>query len=282
MAKHQLLVAALVLGAPTAASAAIYNLHLGGMCSQGWTDGKGSSQMGSWSSETAINVAIDQRDSVSNAAWRLKSYLDYYCVGSNTCYIYNYSAGDAVLNYLYANTTSNWNIGYAITTGGAGGGSRLAGDIAGALTCSLANNLTHSSVRGLYNHNDTNGETVYRLGGHKSMWESTVACVAGTTLSVLTLGLVSSHCMTESKDDGAVAYHSSGAYTTAGDFSDFWNSGSHWGSGYHKSYWSPSTSYDEGEDLNHYEIKGLGICLDGGISGVSGYSACMSWANNSH
>jgi hypothetical protein len=264
------------------ARATIYNLHVGGMCSTNFNDGKGGTGIGNWANEEEINVYIDQRGSVSSAASSFKtSYLDVYCVGSNWCYIYNYSAGDVVLGYLFANYGNIWNIGYTVTSGGAGGGSNLAGDIAGTLTCSYANSLTESSARGLYNHSDTNSTTVYRLGGYKNLLESSAACAAGSALNFLTLGLVSTHCLSSGADkDGAVEYHSAAGYTNTNDYTDFWNQGTHWTG--HASYFTPSTSYDEGDNLNHYELKRYGVCMDGGISGQSGWSACVAWADAQH
>jgi hypothetical protein len=270
---------------PGIARATVYNLHLGGMCSTHFNDGKGGSGIGTWSGETSINAYVDQRSTVSSAANSFKtSYLDVYCGAGNTCYIYNYSAGDNVMGYLFANYGDIWNIGYVYTTGGAGGGSALSGDIASTLTCSFANQLTESSARGMYNHNDTNAKTVYREAGEKTMLASSGACAAGSVLNFLTLGLVSTHCLSGS-NDGAVEYGSAGAYVdnmnpgsyANYDHSDMWSEGSHWTG--HISVWTPSTSYDEGEYLNHYELKRYAVCRDGGITGTSGYSACLSWAD---
>ena len=104
--------------------------------------------------------------------------------------------------------------------------------------------------------------------------------MVGTALSWLSFGLVGTHCLS-GKNDGAVEYHSSGAYSTVGQYADFWNSGSHWGSGYHVSYIAP-TGADEGFNLNHYEVKSLGVCLEGGIPGKSGAAACTAYAESTH
>jgi hypothetical protein len=273
-----ILVAAVAV--PCAASAGVYNLHMGGVCSHNWREGKGVGVFGAWSGQTAVDVQIDMTGSIPSAAAQLEPYLDSYCTGANSCFIYTFSAGDAVLGYLLANRSTNWNIGFALVVGGAGGGSRLAGDIAALLGCNLANDLTESHVRNLYNHNDTEGETIYRIGGRKELTESRVACVVGTALSWLSFGLVGTHCLS-GKNDGAVEYHSSGGYSTAGQYADFWDSGSHWGSGFVRSYIAPSSA-DEGRNLNHSELKSLGVCLEGGIPNVSGLAACTQYAEATH
>jgi hypothetical protein len=271
---------AMAVAAPRVASAAIYNLHLGGVCSHGWTDGKGTDAFGRWSGETTIDVVVDMKDSIPAAAARLEPYFNQYCSGADTCFVYTYSAGDAVVGYLFANRATNWNVGFVNVVAGAGGGSRLAGDIAALLGCPLANDLTESNVRNAYNHNDTNAEMVYRLGGYKELFESRIACVTGSALNWLSFGLVDHHCLS-GKNDGAVEYHSAGGYSTAGVYADFWNSGSHWAPGYSQSYLAPSGS-DEGRGLNHYELKALGICLEGGIAGFAGLAQCTTFANGTH
>ena len=60
--------------------------------------------------------------------------------------------------------------------------------------CDYAGHLGVSEVRNAYNHNDTNGETVYHIGGYDGWWYT----------SWLLPGEV----------DGAVAYHSAGANTS--------------------------------------------------------------------
>jgi len=268
------------VASPKLASAAVYDLHVAGVCSQSWTDGKGSAAIGAWANETSVDVKIDLRGSISQAAASLAGYLDQYCGDGNLCHVYAYSAGEAVLGYLLANTTSTWNLAAVYVGGGAAGGSRLAGDIAAALTCSLASQLTESGVRAAYNHNVTGGVTMYRLGGRDELAETAAACVAGTILKWITFGFVNDHCL-QGKNDGVVEYHSSAAYSTAGVYADFWDSGSHWGSGYQRSYVTPSAA-DEGRPLNHYEIKVLPLCLEGGIAGVSGLDACVTWADSTH
>src|SRR4051794_8107032 len=96
-----LLVVATIL-APTVASATNVDIHVAGMCSTEWTGGGGGGYLGAFTGETSVNAAVDQRDSLSTAAANLKSILDSRCpaTGADTCYIYNYSAGDVILNYL--------------------------------------------------------------------------------------------------------------------------------------------------------------------------------------
>lgn len=263
------------------AHAADHVIQLGGMCSQNWLEGKGGGSLGAWSNVVEVSAAVDQRSSKTDARTDLVNVLNSYCTGNDWCWIFNYSGGDFLTGYTLDTSSSapNWNIHYVVTVGGAGGGSNLAGGIADLLTCDYSNELTESAARNAYNHNDTSGKAVYRLGGYKKLVESTAACVAGTTLSVLSFGLYNnSHCL-NGDHDGAVEYHSAGACTDTNDHTDMWNQCSHWTN--HYSWWTPG-SYDEGDNLNHYELKMFGVCMEGGVSGVSGYSACMSYADSKH
>src|SRR5262245_43929211 len=85
------------VASPRLASATGYDLHLAGVCSQGWTDGKGSAAFGAWANETSVDVKIDLRGSISQAAASLAGYLDQYCGAGNLCHVYAYSAGEVVL-----------------------------------------------------------------------------------------------------------------------------------------------------------------------------------------
>jgi hypothetical protein len=288
--------AATMMLAPLNAFAAAYMIHLSGMCSKDWTGssgltpgGAGSSSnggiknMGYFSGWTSLNAGVDQtQGSLSVASSQLKSILDTYCLGSNTCWIFNYSAGDLVLGYTFAHSAYSWNIQSVDTTGGAGGGSSLAGTIANAVACSFANNLTESAARNSYTHDyGYNGSTViYRAGGNKHMTISNVACVAGSVINFLSFGLVNGGTCLQSHNDGAVAYQSSGGYQSSGDYQYFWRSsdaaGSHWRS--NASFWTTGSN-DVGDNLNHYNMKGWLLCMQGGISGYSGYTSCFNWAS---
>ncbi len=281
---------------PMTAGATSYNIHLAGMCSKDWTGSSGLTPGGSGSSSNggikglanawaavSVNAVVDQtQGSLSVASSQLKSILDTYCTAPNNCYIYNYSAGDLVLGYTFAHSPTSWNVTSVRTAAGAAGGSTLAGTIASAVACSFASNLTESYARGSYTHDYgyNTGTSIYRTGGHKQMTISNVACVAGSIINFLSFGLISGGTCLQSHNDGAVAYHSSGGYQSVGDNQYFWRStdasGSHWRS--HLSYWVTGTG-DVGDNLNHYNEKGWLVCMDGGYSGLSGYTACNSWAS---
>jgi hypothetical protein len=279
---------------PWSAFAATYVIHLGGMCSKDFTGangltpgGAGSSSQGgtkmlanAWTG-TMVNAAVDQtQGSLSYASSQLSGILNSYCAGSNSCWIYNYSAGDLVLGYTLAHS-STYNILGIRTAAGAAGGSNLAGTIAKAVACPFAGNLTESYARSSYTHDwgYNTGTTTYRTGGHKQMTISNVACVVGSVINALSFGLISGGTCLESHNDGAVAYQSSGGYENTGDYQNFWlssdPSGSHWYA--HASYWVTGSS-DVGDNLNHFNEKGWLICMDGGYSGYSGYTACFNWA----
>jgi hypothetical protein len=286
---------AAVLLMSTTAFANTYIIHLSGMCSKDWTGGSGLTPGGPGSSSnggikglanawagTMINAQVDQtQGSLSVASSQLVGILNTYCTGSNSCWIYNYSAGDLVLGYTFAHSATSWNVTSVRTAAGAAGGSNLAGTIASAVACSFANNLTESASRNAYTHDwgYNTGTTIYRTGGHKQMTISNVACVVGSVINFLSFGLVSGGTCLESHNDGAVAYQSSGGYQNTGDYQNFWlssdPSGSHWYS--HASYWVTGSN-DVGDNLNHYNEKGWLICMDGGFSGLSGYTNCFNWA----
>jgi len=185
-----------------------YILHLNGMCSTKWVDSS-SSRLAVKSGYVSIDCQVDNRTTISYSASQFKSnYLDVYCKGSNWCYIVNYSAGDVIMGYINANYDPQWNIAYVYTTAGAGGGSEIAWkNISSLFTCQLANNLGVSTVRNMYNHNDTNGITIYHIGGYK--------------------GIIISSAILPGEDDGAVAYHSSGACVNSGSYNNLCNC-THW------------------------------------------------------
>ena len=279
------------------AFATTYIIHLSGMCSKDWSGssgltpgGSGSSSNGgvksfanNWAGTVNVNAQVDQtQGSLSVASSQLVNILNTYCTGSNSCWIYNYSAGDLVLGYTFAHSPTSWNVTSVRTAAGAAGGSNLAGTIAKAVACPFAGNLTESAARGAYTHDwgYNTGTTIYRTGGNKQMTISNVACVAGSAINFLSFGLISGGTCLQSHNDGAVAYQSSGAYQSTGDYGNFWlssdPSGSHWYS--HASYWVTGSN-DVGDYLNHYNEKGWLICNDGGYYGLSGWSQCQSWAS---
>lgn len=203
-----------------------YILHVGGMCSQGWND-----RYANKAGYTAIDVKAVQTNhsGLSDASHTLGIYLDQCCTGSNLCYVLNYSGGDAVMGHRFANSSTNWNVHWVGTSAGAAGGSELSGNDAAEAwgPCDYANHLGTSEVRNAYNHNDTNAETVYHIGGYDGWWYSSWALPG--------------------EDDGAVAYHSAGAITSTVSTSNLCT-GPKWTN--HVIAWTCG-----GYDLDHYEMK---------------------------
>ncbi len=203
-----------------------YVLHLGGMCSQGWNDA-----MASASGYTSIDVKAVQTNhsGLSDSSHALGIYLDQCCTGSNLCYVLNYSGGDAVMGHRLANTSTSYNVNWVGTSAGAGGGSALSGNFLADIfgPCDYAGHLGRSEVRNAYNHNDTNGETVYHIGGHDGWWYTS--------------------WLLPGEDDGAVAYHSAGAVTYVTGTSSMCKSPK-WTN--HHAAWTCS-GYNE----DHYEMK---------------------------
>ncbi|MCP4129676.1 MAG: hypothetical protein GY754_01550 [bacterium] len=215
------------------AAADTYYLHLAGNCSSNWGD-----TLGSWSNSTSINCQVNMNNSISQASGELEDYLDQYCTGDDWCYIMNYSAGDAVLGYTLANAAVQYNIVYAATAAGAGGGSDIAfsNTMASYFTCDLAADLDPTTVRNMYNHNDTNSATIYRIGGYDGWWYTS--------------------WLLPGEDDGIIAYHSAGASTGTGSYNNLCGF-SRWTN--HQIAYTCG-----GYNLDHYEIKTKFVDLLGG------------------
>ena len=180
---------------PPPAQGSNYFLHIGGMCSNGFV-GNNAPRMANISGFTSVDVLTSQNagNGTQTASSDLVGYLNQYCTGNNTCKIMNYSNGDNVIGYTFANSSTNWNIEYVTSTAGAGGGSEISIDswiAEGIGGCELARHLGVSETRNLYNHYDT-PVTTYHIAG-------------------LSGGLQS--FMLPGEDDGAVAFHSAGAFT---------------------------------------------------------------------
>jgi hypothetical protein len=203
-----------------------YILHVGGMCSQGWSD-----RLSNAAGFTSVNVKAVQTNhaGLSQSSATLGKYLDQCCGGTNACYVINYSGGDNVMGHRFANSSTNWNIYWVGTSGGAAGGSELSGNFLADIfgPCDYAGHLGTSESRNSYNHNDTNGKTVYHIGGYDGWWYSS-AFLPG-------------------EDDGAVAFHSAGARTTTTSTSNMCSTPK-WTN--HVAAWTCS-----GYNLDHYEIQ---------------------------
>jgi len=232
---------------PAVADAAVFDIHVGGICSTNFTAGKGGGYLGSWAGETSIDAPVDQQNSMATATANLASTLDAYCpsTGQNTCYIYTYSNGGAVISRTFALfETARWRVGYVVASASNEGGSELGGtgwigEIFGG--CYLAGQIGPSSHRNGWNHHDTNGVTIGMIGGNG--W----------------LAPFAQHSVLPGNDDGAVAYHSAGGYASTGSYSTLCGSGRYTG---RQTWWSCGYG-----DLDHYEMKMKGICNDGGASG---------------
>jgi hypothetical protein len=239
------LAAALVISAiPVAASAAVYDIHLGGMCSTQFSGGKGGGYLGSWPGETSVEAYVDQRDSMATATVQLAATFDAYCTGNNLCYVYTYSNGGAVVSRTLSLYDTAWNIGYVVNSASNEGGSEIGGtgwmgEIFGG--CYLAGHIGPSNHRSGWNHHDTNGKIIGQIGGNG--W----------------LAPYAQHAVLPGHDDGAVAMHSAGGYASSGSYSSTCSSGK-WTN--HQAWWSC-----EYGSLDHIELKMKGVCNDGGASG---------------
>ncbi|HMC16797.1 MAG TPA: hypothetical protein VKI18_14260 [Albitalea sp.] len=168
-----------------------------------------------------VNAGINKRSvnwdgygRISEQNYRIRDALDCYCTGDNWCYIAAYSAGDPMIGYaldLYGgsrrsrkNAVPNasgqctntdgrkqigWNIKWVDVAAGAAGGTELADAGAWATSEPLVSDLKTSTVRAMYDHNNTRDRMFFMYAGAK-----------GSSYSWLLPG----------QDDDVVAYHSSG------------------------------------------------------------------------
>jgi hypothetical protein len=159
------------------------------------------------------------RISVTNG--RIRDALDCFCTGPNFCYVAVHSAGALQIGYamaLFGSSTRNkknavanssgvcgnsggtqvgWNISWIDVASGAAGGSELANVGEFASSEPLTTDLKTGAARSLYNHNTTQGRTLYMFAGAR-----------GTFYSGILPG----------QDDEAVAYHSTGGLASTGSF----------------------------------------------------------------
>lgn len=200
-------------------------LHVGGMCSAKWdyaNDPDALANVGGISNAVSVDVLAIQTDSSGTevAAKTLGRYMDACCTDSNSCIVYNYSNGDNVVGYALdqlasvtevctgkgknrvCETDLAWNLLEVRTSAGNGGGSELSswGSLADLFGCDLSSQIDPSQVRSLYDHNNTQGVPVYHMGGFLDQ-------TSGSDNITLDAGwwFLPWH------NDGAVAYHSSGA-----------------------------------------------------------------------
>ncbi len=209
----------LVAGAvPPAACATDYSLWIKGRGAAGAVGNYDDfSYWGPASSAAGINkkaVNWDGYNSIASQNGAVRAALDSFCTGPNWCYIAAYSAGDPMIGYALANfgrstrevknaapaaggqcgnaggTQTGWNIKWVRVAAGAAGGSEVSD--AGSWTTGepLVRDLRTTTVRAMYNHNETAGLWFYMYAGARN-------------------GLGS--FLLPGEDDGVVAYHSAGA-----------------------------------------------------------------------
>ncbi|HRI67222.1 MAG TPA: hypothetical protein PK156_23425 [Polyangium sp.] len=154
-------------------------------------------------------------DSIASTNGAIRNALDCFCTGSNWCYIAAHDAGDAQIGYVLSmygassrykkNATANssgvcgntdggtqtgWNIKWVRVAGGAAGGSELSDYGSWPSTEPLVKDLKTTTVRALYNHNNTASAWFYMYAGAAGIYNANI--------------LPGQH-------DEVVAYHSSGA-----------------------------------------------------------------------
>jgi hypothetical protein len=211
-------------------------------------------------------VNWDGTNTIASTNGAILNALDCYCTGGNFCYVAVHSAGDLQIGYALAlygsskrykknatpnsagvcgnsdgSTQTGWNIKWVAAASGASGGSELADLGSWAVSDPLTKDLVTTTARAMYNHNQTQGRTVYRFAG-----------ASGTLYSALLPG----------QDDEAVAYHSTGgvsgtAGAAFGNPADWFTNDLTMGTAACEGgavKWTNNTVYlrDDGEIYNHY------------------------------
>lgn len=211
-------------------------------------------------------VNWDGYNSIASQNGIVRNALDCFCTGQNWCYVATYSAGDPMMGYALANfggtarqvknatpnsagvcgsaggaTQTGWNIRWVRSAAGAAGGSELSD--AGRWTTGepLVHDMRTTTMRAMYNHNDTRGVWFYMYAGAK-----------GTAYSALLPG----------QDDEVVAYHSSGAVSGSAGRAycnprDWWCNDLTMGSQINEGGWPKWSNHyvwyrDDAEYFNHY------------------------------
>jgi len=187
-----------------AANATTYSLYIHGRT--GGVTGCGVTQPtpSGWSywgvTGTGINpipVNYDGTAHISVANPTVRAALDTYCTGSNACYVACHSAGCAHLGYAldHFGGGNRWNIIWADAAGSAEGGTELADYFSWASCDPLGSDIRTGTVRGMYNHNNLQGNLAFMFAGAK-----------GTAYSFALPG----------DDDQVVPFHSSGGMSSTG------------------------------------------------------------------
>ncbi len=228
-------------------------IHVGGMCSQRFSGGKGGGGLANFDDRVNVDAEVDQRDSMSVAVPQMRAVLDTYCTDDSWCNVYTYSNGGAVVSKtLSIYDSSRWNILWVLSAASNEGGSELSGSFTATLgdtlgiSCNISNNMSPSDHRAGWNHNDTGGTTFYLVGGYDEWWYT------GSFPDFFD-GMA---------NDGAVPYHSSAGmndtYFVSDD--DPWLC---YKPEYH--YENHSIAWAcKGQDADHNVMKNKGIELLGG------------------
>ena len=239
-----LLASALVLASFGTASATVYDIQMGGMCSTGFVGGSGNGRLGNWSryGDISIDAPVDQNNDMGTATAQFANVLNTYCTGSNYCYIYTFSNGGAVVSRTLSLYATTWNIGYVANSASNEGGSEIGGtgwigQIFGG--CYIAGHIGPSDHRNGWNHYNTGGHVIGQIGGDG--WLAPYAQSA----------VLPGH------DDGAVAEHSSGGFISTWSESSLCSSDPKWTN--HQVWWSCEYGSN-----NHYDMKMQAVCDDGG------------------
>lgn len=229
----------------------INNLFFGGTCSDGWDDAARNSgyetidAFGFWAGEQTYDAYVTQLDNTADAVADLKWILDEYCTGEDSCYIFAYSQGGAIVSKVFNDYATTWNIYWVAVTGNNEGGSELSyADWVAELVlgCPYASHVSPGDNRAAgWNHNDTNGEEIRQfvgdIGAEHALWWATSAFLPGD-------------------DDGTVAFHSAAGATTVGSYTDAC-SVTRWTNHVIR---GPCAGYT----YDHLEIKTQGSCYYGG------------------
>lgn len=259
----------LVNALPSQAGATNYSL---------WVNGRGAggvvgnyndfSYWGPAATPAGVNkkaVNWDGYNSIATQNGKLRDALDCFCTGTNWCYLAGYSAGDPMIGYALANfggstrlvknaapnasgvcgstgaSQVGWNIRWVMIAAGAAGGTELSD--AGRWTTGepLVHDLRTTTVRAMYNHNDTRGVWFYMHAG-----------ASGWSTSWLLPG----------QDDDVVAYHSSGAVSgsAGGEYcnpGDWWCKDLTMGTALNEGGWPKWNNHtvwyrDDGDRFDHY------------------------------
>jgi hypothetical protein len=204
------------------ADATNYTLWINGRVAGGAVGAVGNYDDFSYWGPARFNAGVNKKavnwdgyNSIASQNGKVRDALDCFCTGSNWCYIATYSAGDPMMGYALASyggstrqvknatpngagvcgsaggaTQTGWNIRWVRAAAGAAGGTELSDTGRWTTGEPLVHDLKTTTVRAMYNHNDTRGVWFYMYAGSK-----------GTLYSFVLPG----------QDDEVVAYHSSGA-----------------------------------------------------------------------